>query len=174
MKEREVVVTISCMSWLCNRAFYMDPATLKIKPWSTFRTLLKLMLEYGKERATILNFNQKKKKKKPECSSFPAAILWPPHRLPGSIHLYVSSSPPPPPVPFTLISHHSATSPRLAPTGALLSDKRRRCLQCSVSDENKEAFKSTSSLFNTASHHAHTPRGIFSPQSSLEKTLENI
>lgn len=63
MKEREVVVTISCMSWLCNRAFYMDPATLKIKPWSTFRTLLKLMLEYGKERATILNFNQKKKKK---------------------------------------------------------------------------------------------------------------
>lgn len=47
---------------IMQQGFYMDPATLKIKPWSTFRTLLKLMLEYGKERATILNFNQKEKK----------------------------------------------------------------------------------------------------------------
>lgn len=155
----------------------MDPATLKIKPWSTFRTLLKLMLEYGKERATILNFNQKKKKSLSARASLPPSFDLRIDSQAPSIFMCPLSSPPPPPVPFTLISHHSATSPRLAPTGALLSDKRRRCLQRSVSDENKEAFKSTSSLFNTASHHAHTPRGIFSPQSSLEnleKTLENI
>ena len=46
---------------IMQQGFYMDPATLKIKPRSTFRTLLKLMLRCRKEKAVILNFNQKKK-----------------------------------------------------------------------------------------------------------------
>lgn len=74
MKGGEEVVTVFMHELIMQQGFYMDPATLKIKPWSTFRTLLKLMLEYGKERATILNFNQKKKKK-PECWSCSASIL---------------------------------------------------------------------------------------------------
>lgn len=153
-----------------QQGFYMDPATLKIKPWSTFRTLLKLMLEYSKERATILNFNQKKKKKKAWVLELPC--LHPltsastPRLHPSSCVLF---PPPTSSCPFYTDFPSLCYSPRpphLAPTGELLSDKRRRCSQYATSsDENKEAFKSISFLFNPASHHAHMPRS---------QTLENI